>query len=475
MIQYPFLNDSREQIRQKKDFIAAKRQKRIGHNPYYYGRLMNSLKYIIPEDSAVLNIGCSTGYILNLLKPSRGVGVDASAEQIAIAREGYPELTFFDEEPEATNVDGIFDFILISGVEDILDIKAVLDSVRKNCGRHTRIVISYYNYLWQPLVNIAEKLHLRIPQHVHNWFSSKDIENLLELSNFELINTKSLILFPYFIPILSWIMDRFLARLPFFRMFAMSRLAVARMQAEGGKDYSVSIVIPCRNEAGNIQQAVERIPALGAHTEIIFCDDKSTDGTADVVREMQKKYPEKDIKLVDGPGICKADNVWTGFDAATGDILMILDADLTVIPEELPYFYDAIANGYGEFINGSRLVYPMHEEAMRLFNIVGNKFFSVMFSYILDNPIKDTLCGTKVMWRDDFKNIKKLRGSWGIKDRWGDYELIFGAAKNHLKIIDLPVHYMERTYGETKMTNRIKNGVIMLRMSLISLLKIKFH
>ena len=188
-----------------------------------------------------------------------------------------------------------------------------------------------------------------------------------------------------------------------------------------------------------------------------------------------QKYPEKDIKLVNGPGICKADNVWTGFDNASGDIMLILDADLTVIPEELPYFYEAIAKGRGEFINVSRLVYPMHEEAMRILNIIGNKFFSILFSYILDNPIKDTLCGTKVVWREDFAKIKRLRGSWGIKDRWGDYELIFGAAKNHLKIIDLPVHYMERTYGETKMTNRMKNGWIMLRMCMVSLLKIKFH
>jgi glycosyltransferase involved in cell wall biosynthesis len=255
----------------------------------------------------------------------------------------------------------------------------------------------------------------------------------------------------------------------------MMRVAVARPEPESMQNASVSIVIPCRNEEGNIQAAVERIPEFGGHIEIIFCDDKSTDGTADKVREMQRKYPEKDIKLVDGPGICKADNVWTGFDAASCDILMILDADLTVIPEELPYFYEAIVKGRGEFINGSRLVYPMHDEAMRICNIIGNKFFSLLFTYILDTPIKDTLCGTKVVRRSDFVRIKAIRGCWGVKDRWGDYELIFGAARNHLKIIDLPVHYMERTYGETKMTNRFKNGMIMLRFSIASMFGIKFH
>jgi glycosyltransferase involved in cell wall biosynthesis len=190
---------------------------------------------------------------------------------------------------------------------------------------------------------------------------------------------------------------------------------------------------------------------------------------------MAKKYPEKNIRLVNSPGINKANNVWTCFDAAEKDVLMILDADLTVIPEELPYFYEAISKGYGEFINGSRLLYPMHDEAMRFFNVLGNKFFSLFFSYILDTKIKDTLCGTKVLYTSDFKKIKELRGTWGVDDRWGDYELIFGAAKTQLKLIDLPVHYMERTYGETKMTGRIKNGLVMLKMSLAALMKIKFY
>ncbi|MDD2403226.1 MAG: glycosyltransferase [Lentisphaerae bacterium] len=476
MIKYLFLDKIRDDIRQKKDSIASLRDRRINRNPYYYGRLLNSLRHIIPEGAKVLNIGCGTGYLLNRLKPAYGVGIEASIQQVRIAKAKYPELEFYDQEPDNVNINGIFDYILVCSVEDTVDLKGLFDCIRPNCGRHTRIVVYYYNYLWQPLVSLAEKCRMRIPQHVHNWFSDADIDNILRLSNFEPVNNTKIILFPFYIPLLSTLIDRFLARLPGLRKLTMTRLTVARLHNTPSKnDYSVSIVIPCRNEAGNIEDAVKRIPMLGKHTEIIFCDDKSTDGTPDVVRDMQKKFPDKDIKLVDGPGICKADNVWTGFDAATSDILLILDADLTVIPEELPYFYEAIATGQGEFINGSRLVYPMHDAAMRFFNIIGNKFFSIFFSYILDTQIKDTLCGTKVFWREDYAKIKKLRGYWGIKDRWGDYELIFGAAKNHLKIIDMPVHYMERTYGETKMTNRFKNGWIMLRMCMVSLFKIKFH
>jgi glycosyltransferase involved in cell wall biosynthesis len=255
----------------------------------------------------------------------------------------------------------------------------------------------------------------------------------------------------------------------------MLNFTIARKEAFEPKEHSVSIIIPCRNEAGNIEDAVTRIPKFGSHIEILFGDDKSTDGTADKVREMIAKYPDKDIKLYNGPGISKSENVWAGFDLAACDIVLILDADLTVIPEELPYFYEAITKRNGEFINGSRLVYPMHNNAMKLFNIIGNKFFSIAFSYILDRPIKDTLCGTKVMWRRDYQRIKKLRGTWGLTDRWGDYELIFSAAKLNLKIIDLPVHYYERVYGETKMTGRIQNGIIMLKMCWAALNKIKFH
>jgi glycosyltransferase involved in cell wall biosynthesis len=229
-------------------------------------------------------------------------------------------------------------------------------------------------------------------------------------------------------------------------------------------DVSVSVIIPCRNEAGNIRPAAERIPAMGSHTEILFCDDKSTDGTAEEVREMQRRRPDKDIRLVDGPGICKAENVWNGFRAARGDVLMILDADLAVMPEELPFFFRALVAGHGEFINGSRLVYPMQELAMKFANILGNKFFSLVFSFLLDQRIKDTLCGTKVLWRKDWLRLEPYLGNWGMQDLWGDYELLFGASKLHLDIVEVPVHYQERIHGVTKMTRVVSNGWRMLRI-----------
>lgn len=479
MIQHPHLDSLRRGIVEKNDSLASKRLAWIKANPNYYHQMIDALRYIIEPGARVLHIRCSVGYLLNRLEPGYGVGIDDSLAQIEIARRDHPNLTFLHQNIEAFELPDpktLFDYIIVSSVEDIVDLKAMLDRARAYAAPHTRLIVINYNYLWNPLVQLAEWTRLKIPQNLHNWISTPDLDRLCELADFEILTHRGLILFPFRFPFLAHLINRFIARLPFFRIFTMIRLTIARpAPVPAQKNHTVSIVIPCKDEAGNIEDAVTRIPALGLQTEIIFCDDKSTDGTADKVREMIKRFPQKNIRLLAGPGICKSENVWVGFDAAQGDILMILDADLTVLPEELPYFYEAIARGKGEFINGSRMVYPMHDDAMRFFNVIGNKFFSALFSFILEAPIKDTLCGTKVLWRRDYEKIKPLRGTWGIRDRWGDYELLFGAAKRHLKILDLPVHYVDRTYGETKMKNRFRNGMIMLRMCWAALRKIKFH
>ena len=475
MIDHAYLNRLRENIRNKNNSITSKRIKWIQRNRYYYRKLLKHLKFIIPEDSKVLHIRCSIGYILNELNPREGVGIDNTDKQIEEAKRRYPHLTFYDQSVENIQLDKKFDYILITSLGDIVDIKAVLDTIKKLCLPHTRIIFINYNYLWNPLVKLAESLGLRLPQNLHNWITEHDLSNFLTLSDYDTVYKRKAIMLPYNIPGISYIFNRFLARIPIIRHLSFINIRIARLYFPADQDFSVSVVIPCKNEAGNIEDATRRIPQLGSHTEIIFCDDKSTDGTPDKVKEMMQKYPDKDIKLFDGPGISKSENVWVGFDGASGDILMILDADLTVIPEELPYFYEAIATRKGEFINGSRLVYPMHDNAMKFLNIIGNKFFSLFFSYILETQIKDTLCGTKVLWKRDYEKIKQIRNKWGIHDRWGDYELIFGAAKYHLKHLDLPIHYYERTYGESKMRNLLKNGAVMLRMSFAALFKIKFH
>jgi SAM-dependent methyltransferase len=446
--------------------VAATRDKWIRRNRYYYKLLVRLLQHLIEPGKRVLNMRCQTGFFLDALQPRHGVGVDISAEMIEVAREAHPEFQYHQAFPEDFVSSEKFDYVLFCDSGDTVDVQKALSRLHDACDRHTRLIIYGYSFLWEPLIVLAQRLGLKISQTEQNWLSEWDLRELLELTGFEWLKTYRTALLPKYIPILSTILNRFVAKLPVIQRLCMIEVLVARPAAtpEDVRNLSVSVIVPCKNEQGNVESAVTRMPQLGGATEIIFCDDKSTDGTADEVRRMQRLYQDRDIRLVDGPSICKAKNVWAGFEAATGDILVILDADLTVMPEELPYFIDVIASGHAEFVNGSRLVYPVPTAAMKQFNFLGNKVFSVLFSYVLGQRIKDTLCGTKVLWRSDWERIRPLVGTWGAVDNWGDYELLFGAARLNLRIVDLPVHYQERIYGITKMTKVLKNGLMMLRM-----------
>lgn len=471
-----YLKSRRAYVRESYEKIAPVREKWIKKNRYFYNKLSSFLKFIIEPGKRVLLFRSELGQILENVEPSTGVGVEVCQKMVAMAKEKRPRFRFECADPESYSDPEKYDYVIFYSLGDIIDIEKAFLNARNFSTPSTRLIVINYNYLWRPLNVLAEKIGWKVPQPTQNWLNIPVIENMLHLAGYEVIKQYHQILLPVGVPLVSWFMNSVVARLPVIKNLCFIQILVAGEMTKkpGGKDCTVSVIIPCKNELGNVEGAVERIPAMGAGVEIIFCDDKSTDGTADEVRRMIKKYPEKNIRLVNGPGICKAKNVWTGFEAATGDILMILDADLTVIPEELPYFYDAIAEGRGEFINGSRMIYPMQKEAMRALNIIGNKFFGLSFSYLLGQRLTDTLCGTKVLWRRDWPRIKGLLGSWGIEDRWGDYELIFGAAKLHLKIVEVPVHYLERVYGETKMTKRLTNGLVMLRMCVAALKKFKF-
>jgi len=246
------------------------------------------------------------------------------------------------------------------------------------------------------------------------------------------------------------------------------------MDVENKNTYSVSIVVPARNEEGTIKKIIHELPTLGASTELVFIEGHSSDGTLkEIEKQVNTYHGDKKIKYAVQDGRGKGDAVRKGFDMCTGDILMIYDADMTVPADEIHKFYDAIVTGKGDFINGSRLVYPMEKESMQFLNIFGNKFFSFAFSTILGQPLKDTLCGTKVLWKKDYLRIQKNRAFFGDFDPFGDFDLLFGAAKLNLKIIDLPVHYKERTYGATNIS-RWKHGWLLLKMTVFAARKIKF-
>jgi SAM-dependent methyltransferase len=462
----PALEQLREARRSHQESGASQRSKWIRSNKYFYGRIQRLLQFIVEPAKRVLELRCETGDFLACTKPAIGVGVEISDAMVACAQAEHPDLHFVKSDPEELELNEAFDYILFDHIFDTVDIIRAFERVRAHCHAETEVIIINYNQFWQPILELATKLGLRSRFVEPNWVSENDIRGFLRLAGFRPVRKHRLLLFPKYIPLLSSFVNDFLARLPGLRRLCLMQMMVARpiLPPLPESQVTVSVVVPCRNEAGNIQAAVERIPEMGAGTEIIFCDDKSTDGTADEVRRMQKLYPQREIRLVDGPGICKAENVWAGFRAARGDVLMILDADLTVMPEELPFFFRALVQRHGGFVNGSRLVYPMQQMAMKFANILGNKFFSVVFSFLLDQRIKDTLCGTKVMWRKDWLRLEPYIGSWGIQDLWGDYELLFGASKLHLDIVEVPVHYQERIHGVTKMTKVFANGWRMLRI-----------
>ncbi|MES2597066.1 MAG: bifunctional class I SAM-dependent methyltransferase/glycosyltransferase family 2 protein [Verrucomicrobiota bacterium] len=465
----------RQDILRSAEEGAALRDEHISKNEHFYSLVGSELKTLIGDAGRLLFIRCQTGKLIEYVQASSVTAVDVSPKMIELARKKHPKASFHVMDPEKQLPEGPYDTVLIQDTTDMVDIQAMLERVRAVSLPHTRIIIYTYNHLWEPLVSMAEKSNLKTPKVEPNWLSVRDYEGLLNLSGLEMLRVSRRVLMPFGIPLLAPLINNFLAWMPGLEKLNLCHFIIARPapQPRPASDLKISVIIPCKDEKGNVRCAVERMPELGRETEIIFSDDKSTDGTADEVRLMQQEFPHKNIRLVAGPAISKSRNVWTGFGAATGDILLILDADLTVMPEELPRFIEAITSGKGEFINGSRLVYPMQGQAMKFANMLGNKGFATLFSYLLGSPVRDTLCGTKVLWRRDWEKVRQMIDTWGAEDRWGDYELLFGAARLNLRIVDMPVHYQERIYGDTKMTRVFKNGLIMLRFCWAAFLKLK--
>lgn len=436
----------------------------------------------------MLEIGCGTGDLLNAVTPGWGVGIDFSEKMLLIARGKYPHLDFRLMDAHQLALDETFDAVILSDlIGDLEDVLAAFQQLHNVVTRETRIILTYYNYLWEPLLKLGEHLHLKTKQSLQNWLPMADVTNLLELSGFETVKRGTRLLCPVYVPILSWVLNKLAAPLPLLRHLCLVEYIVVRsspcsvgscqMPVEGpDTKWSSSVIIPCRNEVQNIEAAIERIPALGRHTEIIFVDGNSTDGTVEKIHEVMERHrDQKDIKFIpQGKGKGKGDAVRKGFAAATGDVLMILDADLTVAPEDLPKFFEPVASGRAEFVNGSRMVYPMEKQAMRFLNLLGNKFFSVIFTWILGQRIRDTLCGTKALLKENYDKIAANRSFFGEFDPFGDFDLLFGAAKLNLRIVEVPIRYHERTYGATKIS-RFRHGWLLLKMAILAFRKFKMN
>jgi len=368
------------------------------------------------------------------------------------------------------------DYVLFNGtIHYERDIQGMLDQLRELLEGSERVLFVYYSMLWKPLARFASKIGLRSRTPEQNWIAHEDLENFCYLAGLEIIRRDLKLLCPVPIPFLANLLNRYLAPLPFFRLFTMLNIVVARpLKSKDEGRLSVSIIVPARNESGNIDNILVRCPMMGPQDEIIFVEGNSTDDTWERIQQAERSYkgPHRLI-LAQQKGKGKGDAVRQGFALATKEILMILDADLTTPPEELPKFYNAIARNKAEFVNGSRLVYPMEKESMRFFNFLGNKFFAVAFSFVLGQRFKDTLCGTKVLSRTHYRRLAAAREFFGDFDPFGDFDLLFGAARMGLKIVEIPVHYHERTYGTTNI-QRWRHGWILLRMLVFAARRMKF-
>jgi SAM-dependent methyltransferase len=439
-----------------------------------YRRLLaHYYNLLIPAGASVLEVGCGDGELLALLEAGRKTGIDLSDTQLARARARMPDATFLAQAGELLDLRETFDVIIVSETLDLAaDVQRLFEQLTAVATPETRLIINFHNNLWRPVFAVGEWMRLRTAVPSANWLSSHDVRNFLELSDWEAIKRQPRILWPLATPLLAPLLNRWLA--PFLPFACLSLFTIARLRPAGAtKSLSVSVIVPARNEAGNIEAAVLRTPQMGAWTELIFVEGHSKDNTWDEIERVRAAYPGRRITTLRQTGKGKGNAVREGYAVATGDILMILDADLTMPPEELPKFYDAIATGKAEFANGSRLVYPMEKKAMQFLNMIANKFFGLAFSWLLGQQVKDTLCGTKVLTREHYLKIAANRAYFGEFDPFGDFDLLFGADKQNLKIRDIPIRYRERTYGSTNI-QRWRHGLLLFRMLGVAARKLKF-
>ena len=446
-----------EEIRAHFEALAPEYPGLKQRNAYYNDYLVRWCRSLVPPGRRVLDIGSGRGDVLDAVRPSEGLGLDLSPEMSRRAAIDFPRFEFRTGAVEDLVSEKKFDIaLLINTLEYTYDAGVVLDRARAALRDNGKLLITTANPVWAPVLRTASSLGLRIPECRRLFLTNEDIVNLLALHGYEPVYKSMDLMMPKGGRSLADAFNWAVSRTPYLRMLSSTQLIVARKVPEKRRDYSVSIVIPCHNEVDNVDRCVREVRKLGTRTEVIFVDDGSTDGTAKAVDPSHN--PDVDVKVISySPNEGKGRAVKRGFDAATGDLLMILDADLTTHPEELGPLYEAFAEGRTEFVNCTRMVYPMDSAAMKFMNYVGNKMFTIAVSLIMGARVSDTLCGTKAMFRWDYEHMTMGR------DPWGDYDFLFGAAQQRLVIRELPVHYRDRVFGMSKMA-ATKHTINLLKM-----------
>ncbi len=462
------------------DAVSVKLAQSRRGGEWYQRLLHRTYRLAVPRGQRVLELGCSHGDLLAAVHPSYGLGIDLSEAMIGEAKRRHPELDFRVGDVADSALAQYFDIIILSDlINEVWDVRHVLSTLRPACHPGTRVILNFHNNLWRPFLSLARGLDWALPVLAQNWLTPDDVRNLLKLSGFEMVRHSPEILLPLPVPLLAGLANRALVKIWPFSAFALTHFVVARpaaitSDAQPKKPPLVSVLIPVRNEAGNIRALLDSVPEFPGGTELIFVEGHSSDNTYATTENLLPEYAHRRTVLMKQPGIGKADAVFAGFDRAKGDVLMILDGDMSVMPSDLWGFYNALVSGQGEFINGVRLVYPMQGEAMRFLNMVGNKLFGLIFSYLIGQPIKDTLCGTKVFSRQHYREIRDATKAMRQADPFGDFRLLFGASQMNLSIIDMPIRYRERTYGKTNI-DRWRHGWMLIRMAMTGLVRVKMR
>lgn len=447
-----------DQVKSHFDAVAAGYDSYKMKNRYYHEQIRNFYCQAIPHGSRVLEVGCASGDLLAASKPSYGMGIDISGNMIKLASKKHPDMHFehgdiFSLEPRQD-----FDYIILSNLLDYVeDLYLFFSRLRSWSRDDTKIIINNINPLWAPAIRFAAKLGLRTPDAKRNFVTLRDVCNILEVSGYDVSEKGFRLAIPVWIPIISNVINKIVPRIYVINNMSFVQYAVCRKRQEAPKrdSLSCSVVIPCHNEEGNIKECVQRVPTVGKFTEILVVDDGSTDRTAEIAESIAKD--RKDVRVIRlEKNLGKGNAVRTGFENAKGDVLIILDADMAVMPEDMPKFFNAIADGAAEFVNGTRMVYPMEKEAMKFLNYLGNKTFGIMMSIIIGQRNTDTLCGTKALLKRHYRHID-------MKDcKWGDFDLLHGAARLRLKMVEMPVHYKKRTSGKSKM-KAFRDGLGMMQ------------
>ena len=474
-------------IRKKiiKDFFNSSemnRDKWLRKGRTFHAEDLRFLKEIIPQKSNILELGCGNGQLLASLKPNYGLGIDFSKKLVKEAKKKYHKLNFVEADIEnlSETIDNKtkFDFVIICDTIGYLeDITDTLDSFHHFFTEDTRLIVSYYSPLWAPFLNLATLLKLKMVNINSTLLGTSDISNFLENSHYQTVRIERKILMPFSLFGIERLINRFIAPLPLFSNICLRHYNISRsLKAINKNKKSASVIIPCKNEKGNIASAVRRLPRFTDNIEVIFVEGNSSDGTWEEINKVIKaNYTSNkkfNIKALKQPSRGKADAVFHAFDNATNDILIILDGDLTVAPESLNKFWKKISSGEAEYINGSRLIYPMDNNAMRFLNYIANKIFSILFSWLLGQRFTDTLCGTKVISKKNYLRAKKKNKDLGNFDPFGDFFLIFGSSRLCLKIKEVPIRYRARVYGETQIS-RFSHGMLLVKMLIFAFLKIK--